>query len=137
MTLELSQVTTLRKNKLFVADVGPLAPEGVRYLKTSTNMVRIIGSTLSHIFDRGRYISDFEIITMPFGLKHGLMIGELADPNCLIVNYIYVDTGIRYKVALKSANNNSEIWVSSMYRLRPRQTKPLLKRGVVIKNHSR
>ena len=135
MTLELSQVYTLHKNKYSVADVGPLAPEGVAYLKAKTDIVRVIGSSVNHFFEKDRAISYFEIITMSYGLRHGLMIGDASKPNCLIINYISPNSSVRFKIAIKSANNFTELWISTMHRLRPRQTMALLKRGVIVRTH--
>ena len=134
MTLELSQVFRLRRGNHDEA-VGPLADEGVAYLRSSTSIVRVCGERVRHFDDRQRSLTDFEIITMSYGLAHGLFIADDDNTHCLLVNYCYPDTGVRYKIAVKVANNYTELWVSTFHRLKPRQTIPLLKRGRIIRTH--
>lgn len=115
--------------------VGPLAHEGVSYLKAAISDVSISRESLIHIDKKHFDITDFEIITMAYGLQNGLFISDIRKENCLIINYIYPDNRIRYKMVIKSAANGTELWVSTFHRLRERQTKALLSRGHIIKKH--
>ena len=81
-------------------------------------------------------MDDFDIITIPYGLQKGLFIGDERFPHMVVVNYLYPDNLTRYKVVLKCARQGRELWISTFHRLRPRQTKSLLKRGIIIKAHS-
>jgi hypothetical protein len=135
MTIELSNVVKLRKGWLSDVSVGPLNPIGVRYLNSSVNDVRLTHKQLLHI-DKHGGITDFDIITIPFGLVKGMFIGEKKHPNHLIINYIFPDNYTRYKAVIKSAANGSELWLCTFHLTRPRQTKDLLKRGHVVKKHA-
>jgi hypothetical protein len=42
----------------------------------------------------------------------------------------------RYRVFLKTTGTGDEIYVESLHRTRPRQTKSVLKRGKLLRNHS-
>jgi hypothetical protein len=115
--------------------VGDLAHEACDYLGSNTAIVSVTGESIRHFYARNRAITDFEIITMSYGLRHGLIIADSQKPNCVIINYVFPDTQKRYKIAVKSANNKTELWVSTFHRLRPRQSIALLKRGVIIRTH--
>ena len=134
MTIELSTVFQLRKGWLANVSVGPLAAIGVDYLRALVSDVRLSRDVLLHIDKHG--MNDFDIITSPFGLQKGLFIGDERYPNMLVVNYLYPDSATRYKVVLKCAQQGRELWVSTFHRLRPRQMKSLLKRGIIVKTHS-
>ena len=134
MTIELSTVFQLRKGWLANVSVGPLAAIGVDYLRALVSDVRLSRDVLLHIDKHG--MNDFDIITIPFGLQKGLFIGDERYPNMLVVNYLYPDSATRYKVVLKCAQQGRELWVSTFHRLRPRQMKSLLKRGIIVKTHS-
>lgn len=85
MTIELSVVHAVRKGWRSDAVVGPLNPIGVKYLNSSATEVLLTHDQLLHI-DRHGGITDFDIITIPFGLAHGLFIGEkTSEPYCYIL----------------------------------------------------
>jgi hypothetical protein len=134
MTLELSRVLVLRKGWSRLESVGPLHNKGVAYLNSRTSVVNISHEGILHIDEHGGF-TDFEIITIPFGLMNCLFIGDLQEPNRLIISYLYPDNNTRYKTVVKSANNGAELWVCTFHRMRKRQTKTLLKRGPIIKMH--
>ena len=135
MTIELSRIFSLRKGWSKLEIVGPLHDAGSSYLKSNTGLVALSHERLLHIDKHGGF-SDFEIITIPFGLMNGLIIGDDKNPKHLIISYLYPDNNVRYKTVIKSANNCSELWICTFHRLRPRQTRDLLKRGPIIKRHS-
>ena len=135
VAVELSEIFHLRKGWKDEVVIGPLASEGVVHLRSSTDIVRLSRNSLIHIEERHGSITDFEIITIAYGLAKGMYISDSKRENHLIINYIYPDTGFRYKAAVKCANKGQELWVSTFHRLRPRQTKPLLKRGALIRPH--
>jgi hypothetical protein len=134
MTLELSRIFSLRRGWSPHEIVGPLNDRGAEYLRSKTNIVRLSHERLIHIDEHDGF-RDFEIITIPFGLMKGLFIGDVRKSNHLIISYLYPDNNTRYKTVVKSANHGSELWVCTFHRLRPRQTRDLLKRGPIIKNH--
>jgi hypothetical protein len=135
MALELSRIFTLRKGWSRLEVVGPIHDKGSEYLRSKTGLVSLSHERLLHIDKHGRF-TDFEIITIPFGLIHGLFICDVKRPNHLIISYLYPDNDTRYKTAVKSANHGAELWVCTFHRLRPRQTKDLLRRGPIVKRHS-
>jgi hypothetical protein len=135
MTIELSNVSKLRKGWLADVVVGPLNPIGVRYLTSSVVEVRLTHAQLLHIDKHGGF-SDFDIITIPFGLAEGLFIGDDLRKNHLIITYVYPDNLVRYKVVVKSARSGTELWLCTFHRMRRRQTKDLLKRGNIVKRHA-
>lgn len=134
MTLELSRLSVLRRGWTNTEVVGPLHQKGVAYLKSKINVVSLSRERLVHIDQHGGF-TDFEIITIPFGLESGLFIADDKKHNHLIISYLYPDNDTRYKAVIKSANHGSELWVCTFHRMRPRQTKNLLVRGSIIKKH--
>lgn len=136
MPIERSQVHRLRQGRDGTLFVGTLARAGVEFLRAKTVSVLISKDGLLHIDKQHDDITDFDVITMSFGLQRGLFIGDRSQPTHLIISYIYPDNSVRYKIVVKSALNGSELWISTFHRLRPRQTRTLLKRGLVIKPHA-
>jgi len=135
MTIELSRLQQLRKGYVKSLSVGPLHVIGSTYLRAETNDVRISQGTLLHIDGEHGDLSDFTIITIPYGLIYGMFISDAQKPSRLIVTYVYPDDNIRYKAVIKSANSGRELWLCTFYRMKPKQTQALLKRGGVIKTH--
>ena len=135
MSLELSQITALRRNCMTSAVVGPLAAQGVIFLQSNNPLVSITGERIAHIDASHQGISDVELLSMSYGLRHGLFIADSRKPDCLIVNYLEPGGIRRFKMAIKAVRHLNELWISTFHRLRPRQTKALLRRGVIIKKH--
>jgi|ERR1700722_3645162 hypothetical protein len=133
MTIELSNLFGLRNGRIREVSVGPLNDIGISHLKSKTDDVRLTHKQLLHI-DKHGGIDDFGIIAIPFGLNYGMFIGEHASPNHLIITYVYPDNNIRYKAVVKTARGGEELWLCTFHRMRPRQTKDLLKRGYVVKS---
>lgn len=74
---------------------------------------------------------------LPFIIRHGLVIHEKADTRNAAICYepAPLAPGGRFMVALKSPTDAKEIFVTSLHRTRPRQTRSLLKRGNILRNH--
>lgn len=136
MSIELSRVHALRQGWVSALAVGPLHKAGADYLKSTAGEVWISRERLLHIDNQHDGLSDFEIISMSFGLMNGLFVADEKRPNCLIISYVLPNQSRRYKIAIKSAAQGRELWVSTFHRTRPRQTRTLLTRGRVIKPHS-
>lgn len=136
MPIELSQIWQLRRDPRCIVFVGGLADEGCEYLASSTGIVNISGERLQHIMKDHKDLTEIDIISMSYGLQHGMFASDPRDSKCLVVTYVHPDTQVRYKIAVKCAAGGRELWVSSFHRMRKRQTSALLKRGKLIRKHS-
>jgi hypothetical protein len=82
-----------------------------------------------------KHLDKFDMLRLPMCIHDGLLIQEVGKP-CIMAAYQDPYSHRRFIAALKVANEKSEIWISSFYRGKARQTRKLLRRGVILKNHS-
>jgi len=80
-------------------------------------------------------IDKFKILMLPFAISNGLLMQERDKPNILLANFNDPDSYRRYTAALKIANNNHEIWLSTFHRAHKKQTRAQKKRSRILKNH--
>ena len=135
MAIELSQVARLRRGGPVSAVVGPLAREGRLYLNCQATDVILAGDAMRHVAEVHADISDLDVISMSYGLRCGMYVTDNKRPHHLIIAYSHPDTQTRYKMIVKCTAEGRELWVSTFHRLRPRQTRALLSRGKILRNH--
>jgi hypothetical protein len=136
MSLLLSDIGDLRqkiRNPIHVGNV-PYSIAKKLYLKNS-NVYLSLASYL-HIQKVHPDITDFDMLLLPFIIDRGLLATEDAKPNIIMCSYLDPNIGKRFIASLKVTADATEIWVSSMYRARKRQTKAILARATMIKAHS-
>ncbi len=74
---------------------------------------------------------------LPLAIQYGLLVSEYKKPNIIMCSYFKHNIGKRFIVSMKFAADKTEIWVCSMYRAKQRQTRALLKKGEILKAHSK
>lgn len=135
MALILEDIEDLRSRQRDPIRIGELPFEVATQLGLFNHGVYLSHQSYYHIIKAHRDIDDYKLLLLPQILKNGLIVQENAKRNVLVISYFDQSSGLRYVTALKIAQSNTEVWVSSMYRAKRRQTKRILQRGTILKNH--
>ena len=88
-----------------------------------------------HINKRHPDVSDFDLLIVPFAIRHGLILRERAKRNILLSCYQDPMSHKRYVAVMKVTSKQCEVWLDSFYRTAPRQTARLLKKTEKLKDH--
>ena len=133
--LELSEIAALREGRRDPILVGefPLVVQDA--LKLKVNSVYISLASLKHIERRHTDVTDFDLLLLPVVLRNGLYLQEKTKRNIIISSYHDSISGRRFVAVSKIAANKFEIYVSSFYRTKPRQTRRFLERCEIIRTH--
>lgn len=73
--------------------------------------------------------------TAPYALRYGLVLWLPEWPRQLTFCFNDHD-GRRYRLFVKSTLRGDGLFVTSLHRTKPRQTKALLKRGTILRAHA-
>ena len=136
MALTLEDIRDLSSRQRDPIRVGELPFEVAIKIGLSNHGVYLSRQSYQHIIDAHGDIDDYKLLLLPQMLKNGLIVQENAKQNVIIISYLDMSLGLRYVAALKIVQSNTEVWVSSMYRAKKRQTKSLILRGTILKNHN-
>jgi hypothetical protein len=131
MTLSMKIRITLSMNKLPVfeamdADAQPrnLAlqkGDSVVFLRAFKCLaVYLSRESAQHILNDHSDIDTFQLLLLPIAIQKGQLLRETRRPQ--FINSLYKESDEKnYFVAMKTARNGHELWVSSMYRVEARQ----------------
>lgn len=98
-----------------------------------THAVLLSASTLVKQKERHTGLELWEYEILPDILRFGLVIQEF--PRQLAFCYQH-HTGRRYRLTIKSTEDGAQVFVTSLHRTQPRQTRALLRRGLVLRHHA-
>lgn len=135
MSLTLEDIRALENRWRDPVVVGDLPYEVCELLQLGTTAVYLSLVSLLHIRDEHPDMDDITLLRLPFALRNGLIVQETKKSNHLLCCYQPSETEKRFIAALKIAKPAREVYVSSFYRGRERQTRSILKRGKVLKTH--
>ena len=135
MALIFEDIEDLRSRQRDPIRVGELPFDVATQLGLLNHGVYLSRQSYFHIISAHGDIDDYRLLLLPQILKNGLIVQENTKRNILVVSYLDQNSGLRFVTALKIAQSNTEVWVSSMYRAKRRQTKSILRRGTVLKTH--
>jgi hypothetical protein len=114
--------------------VGRLTPAIASLLDARTLLVHINAATLRHIIDeKPRQIAISDVLLLTRMISDGWLVRESARRKSFVISY--QSPKRQLKAAFKIAAGGEEIWVSTLHQSSARQTKALLKRGMVIRTH--
>lgn len=103
-----------------------------------TTTVRLSRVSLMHIIGDHRDVDVSQLMMMPKAIQWGLLVDDRERPCRIISSYQDPYTSARrYIAVMKITRNRNEIWVSTFHRSKARQTKRLLEKGQILKNHDR
>ena len=135
MSLTLSDIDYLRRKVHDPIIVGEL-PNIIRLvLRLKVPVVHLSNHSLKHINKKHPDITDFDLLVLPFAIKHGLILREIRKRNVLLACYQPPMTHRRFVAVMKLASNGHEIWLDSFHRTAPSQTARLMRKAERLKNH--
>jgi hypothetical protein len=135
MALTLEDLIALQNGERDPVVVGQIPYDVAIKLSLRNHNIYLSGNSLEHILQDHSDISLIDLLHLPFAVSRGLLVREKAKQNVIVASYLDHETGRRFISALKIAQAGTEIWVSSFYRSKARQTKRLLSRGEILKTH--
>jgi hypothetical protein len=119
MSLELSDLRTMiarRAGQLWICNIPHRL---LTFLGCSTGAVYLSWQSALHIREKHREITEFDMLHLPLAVSKGEIRRE-AGKLRLLAFYTIEDK--EYVVPLKIAKGGHEIWISSMYRITPKQS---------------
>jgi hypothetical protein len=135
MALTLEDLMALQNRERDPIVVGQIPFAVANKLGLRNHNIYLSGASLEHILHAHSDISMIDLLHLPFAVTRGLLVREKAKQNVIVASYLDQETGRRFFSAMKIAQAGTEIWISSFYRSKARQTKRLLSRGEVLKTH--
>jgi hypothetical protein len=135
MSLTLSDLDDLRRKTRDPIVVGELPNIVCLVLQLKIPLVHFSHHSLDHIKRKHPDISDFDLLLLPFVIKHGLILRERRKRNVLLACYQPPMTYKRFVAVMKIATNGYEIWLDSFHRTAPAQTARLMRKAEKLKNH--
>lgn len=135
MALTLEDLEDLANNYRDPVTVGMVPFDVAAHLGIKNHSVYLSRGSLLHIRLQHPDIDHFKLLNLPFAIENGLLVQEIARPHMLLSSYKLPLEDIRYVTALKILKAGTEIWVSSFYRVKARQTKSILRRSRILQSH--
>ena len=135
MGLTLADIDALRAKQRDPIAVGEF-PDSIRIkLGLRVPIVYLSETGLSHIKQRHPDIDDFDLLILPFAIRHGLILRELKKPQIVLSCYQEPTSHRRFVAVMKVLDKKFEVWLTSLYRTKPKQTKQLMKKCEKSKDH--
>jgi hypothetical protein len=135
MALTLEDLEDLSRNYRDPIWVGVIPNKVAEILELKNPNVYLSRFSLMHIQAAHPDIDNFTLLKIPFNIERGLLVQERAKPNILLSSFQDTGSNMRFISALKIAQAGTEIWLSSFYRSSQRQTKSILRRGMILQTH--
>lgn len=114
--------------------VGVLPDSVWRQLSWPCPWVYLGQSGLKHIAESHPDVSDTDLLWIPLAIASGAIVSVRKDARQIIVSYECEPLKF-YRCALKSAENGTEIWVSSFYRISPKRVATIMRKGDLLRAH--
>ena len=134
MEIDISELRSLRAGHRGDLQVGVLPFEVRKYLRISRDRVVLSTQSIRHILTgHGDHISVDNLLLLPSILEQGMWIAD--RPLAFAVVWQAGENDPRYKVALKTTADHSRTYVRSFHRMKARQTRSVLRRGDLVREH--
>jgi hypothetical protein len=137
MSFTLADINDLKQGYRNPIHVGNIPYAVSKHLELNNSNVYLSLDSYKHIQKKHFDVSDYDLLMMPMAIQYGLLVSDYKKPNIIMCSYFDPNIGKRYIISVKIAANKTEIWALSMYRSRQRQTRALLKKGEILKAHSK
>jgi len=135
MSVTLSDIDAVRSKARNPIPVGEL-PNLIRLaLQIRVPLVQLSNESLAHIGKRHPDITDFDLLLLPFAIRHGMILRERKKTNVILAVYQEPLSHRRFVAVMKIADGGCQVWLDSFYRLKRRQTKTLMKKAELLKPH--
>jgi hypothetical protein len=135
MALTLEDLEDLTNNYRDPIRVGEFPIEVAERLNLKNHNIYLSRYSLLHIQKSHSDIDHFALLNLPFGIERGLLVQERDKPHIVLSSFVEAATNTRFISALKITQGGTETWVSSFYRSSDRQTKSILRRGIILQTH--
>jgi hypothetical protein len=132
MAFTLSDLQCLRCKRLASHPIGQIPRNVLSTLGWDMPWVYLSTESCIHIFEKHPDLQEFDVLALPAVINRGLLIREKHRSSCLVASYVH--EGTRYIATMKRAATY-EIWITTFHRSKPKQTKALLKRGEILRDH--
>ena len=137
MSFSLSDINDLKQKIRHPIHVGNIPYAVANHLELKNSNVYLSLDSYNHIQEEHPDITDYDLLLLPLIIEYGMLVSEYEKPNIIMSSYFDPHIGKRFIASVKMAANKTEVWALSMYRARQRQSRALLKRGALLKAHSR
>jgi hypothetical protein len=135
MSLTLWHISLLVDRKQDPIRVGYFTESVAEKLKLRIADVYLSRDTFSHIFKEHPDLTHYDLLHIPFLLRHGLIIQETAKPNVVVATYKVPDSHRRFVGVVKILYSGAESYLVSFRRAKRGQTRLFLRRGIILKTH--
>ena len=137
MPLELSRLQALRFGPyLTTVHVGDIPEIVASDMGTAFRAVNLSRETYEKIVGKHKYLTDYDLLQLPYILQHGLWIAEQDEIDFRVVCSSVPLNDRRYKALVKKATTGPEIWLRAFHWLKPRATRAILRRGRIVRPFS-
>jgi hypothetical protein len=115
--------------------VGQIPFDVAARLLLRNHNVYLSANSLRHVLKEHPDVSLIDLLHLPFAIAKGMLVQEKAKTNVIVASYLDSETGKRFIAVMKIVQKGTEVWISSFYRSKKRQTKRILSRGNILKTH--
>jgi hypothetical protein len=127
MSLTLWHISLLVDRKQDPIRVGYFTESVAEKLKLRIADVYLSRDTFSHIFKEHPDLTHYDLLHIPFLLRHGLIIQETAKPNVVVATYKVPDSHRRFVGVVKILYSGAESYLVSFRRAKRGQTRLFLR----------
>jgi len=136
MSISYEDLQLLRLSPKASHQIGTLPESVADHFEWKSRLVCLSGERLEHILEERHGITEADVLLLPYALERGLLLQEKDRPDRLVACLQHPEAeGRRYKAAMKVLSSGFEIWVSTFHLTRPGQTKSLIDRSIILRDH--
>lgn len=134
MALDLEDIINLLSGQQSTIPVGRIVNQARLHLTQKTSTILLSSDSTRHILSKhGDHMEPSTLLLLPDALRNGLWIADRH--NSCRISFFEKDSGVRYLAALKVTRDKKEVFVTTFHRAQKGQTKALLKRGNLLRQH--
>jgi len=134
MALDIEGIAWLLSGNSEPISIGRIVNQARTHLSQKTSVILLSTDSTRHILTKhGDHMEASTLLLLPEALRLGLWITD-RDYSCR-VSFEEKETGVRYLAAVKATKDRREIYLSTFHRAQKGQTKSVLKRGTIVRNH--
>jgi hypothetical protein len=133
--MNLDNLIKVRRGELYFTKVATLPKCVADAFSARFTDVCLSKRQMGHILQNHPDVKLEDFLKLPVMLHDGLLVAEKNRPNTFVS--LYQDAnGARWKASVKITENGHEVWLSTMHRTKPKQTKAILRRTeTIIQTH--
>ena len=134
MALDIEDIARLLAGNSDPIPVGKIVNQARSHLSQKANVILLSTETARHILVKhGDHMEPSTMLLLPEALRMGLWIAD--RPLWCRVSFEEKRTGVRYIAAIKATKCKRELFVGTFHRSQKGQTKSVISRGNVLRNH--